>query len=330
MTNWYPITPIHPAPLVQVRGIVMYPGGAQDAQIIISRGRPPHSNTWASWAKGRAAALPPHAKPLYWQPQAPDKWQASLPTPVSNLVDRMWSSSMTFGVVDDAEAAELAREMEADRADARRGAVHSAPSREPLQWWRDADKIRYERAGEISERNAEGRIMRAVSMCGHGAGLSLRTRTFGTILANMAAQIQGEDYATSDYVPRLRALPADETDFPIAMDWFTALNPMPIPAPGSRARWDFNRAQEALAFRSFNIPLSFDDIGGQWNVSGETARQTYIRTIATVCRIANGSASAGVDHMSELRERNAAWKRKGHNPVSIHADALEALDKGAA
>lgn len=329
MSNpWYPITPHHPAPLVQVRGIVEFVGGVQgtyDAQIIISRGRPPHADVWASWTKGRATILPPRAKPLCWQPQDPEKWQAPLPEPLSTATDRLWYSKLSFGVVEEAEAAELAQEMERDRNDARRGPVHSAPPREPMQWWRDADKIKYEPRGQISPRMAEGRVMRAVALCGHssgmygqGTGMSLRARS---ILASMATSASPEDYATSDYVPRLRALPGDHSDFPIAMSWFTALNTMPLPASDSKAAWVFNREQEALAFRSFNIPLSYAEIGNQWGVSGETARQTYISAIDMVHRLANGVVPVVVDHMAELRKRNAAFKR---------GDDMASINKGAA
>lgn len=334
---WYPVTAQHPAPLVQVRAIVSVDRGRFEAELIVSRGAPPHAGTWAEWKRGKATPLPRGAEVLLWQPQSPEKWKAPLPPPARRIEPgRMWSSTTSFTLVEEAEAAELAAEMERDRADARRG--HGAADIYPehhkpeMAWWRDADQVRYEPAGQITPRMCEGRLMRAVALCEHGRGLTLRIRSFGTILAQMAARLEQQDYATSDFVPRLKALPADISDFETAMHWFVALNPMPLPEPGSRAQWVPSRPQEVLLFRARNIPLSFEEIGArvEWNVSGEAVRRMYDRAIRRACRIANGQQVETIDQIGAVQERNRAWKRKGHDPVSIQDEALGALDRGAA
>lgn len=329
---WYPVTSQHPPALVQVRAIIDVKG-AYDAEVIASRGAPPHTNIWAEWQAGRAKPLAPGSVPILWRPQAPEKWKAPLPPPVSEVREgRVWSSTTRFALVDEAEAAELAAEMERDREDARRGGAIEVVRKEGLPWWRDADQIRYEPAGQITPRMCEGRLMRAVAMCEHGRGLTLRIRSFGTILAQMAARLEQQEYATSDFVPRLKPLPADISDFEIAMSWFVAINPAPLPEPGSRAAWVPSRPQEVLLFRARNIPLSFEEIGArvEWNVTKQAVHRMYDRAIRRACRIANGAKIEGVDQIAELQERNRAWKRKGHDPVSIQAGAIDALDRGAA
>lgn len=322
---WYPVTDVHPGPIVQVRAIVSSANG--NAELIVCRGKAPHGDKWAEWKAGRSKPLPPGAVVTLWQPQAPDKWKAPLPEPVAAVEPRMWSSITAFTLVDEADTSELAREMERDREDAKRNGAPEEGSREPLQWWRDADAIRYEPAGQITPRMCEGRLMRAIATSGHGQELTIRYRSFGTVLAQMA-KLQDEAYATSDFVPRLQALPADGKDFETAMRWFVALNPAPLPGPTSRATWDFNKPQMCLIRRSFNIPISFAEIGAMMDISGEAARRMYERAIRRACRIANGvDRTNHAQQIEAIRDRNRTWKLKKHDPVAQIEDALSAFEK---
>lgn len=316
---WFPVDAHHPPPLAQVRGIVTVPRdrarGCYDAELIISRGKPPHTDTWASWERGRAIPLAPDATPCLWQPQFPDKWRMALPDPVPGVAPRMWSSTMRFQLVDDATAAELAEEMERDRADARAAPARGEGERPQVAWWRDADLIRYEPPGEITPRMAEGRIMRAVAMCEHDRGLTIRTRTFSDILAEMAARREDQPYATSDFVPRMKALPMDISDFDTAMAWFVALNPRPLPTHTSQSQWQqFSREQRVLIWRAMNLPRTFNAIAGDLGVSKQAAIATYARAIKAACRVANGHVAfpyraLPVDQIAALRERNRQSKR---------------------
>lgn len=226
---------------------------------------------------------------------------------------------MRFQAVEDAEAAELAREMERDRADAQRGAgdTNTGSHKPELAWWRDASLLRYEPTGAVTPRMAEGRVMRAVALCGHGQRPTVKSNSFGKILADIAAAGAQEEYATSDYVPRLRSLPQDGQDFENAMAWFVALDP-PELRHGRRKRfalWDFTDTQMVLIWRSLNIPLSWaiiaEKIGHNHH---EYARNRFKSAMARICRVANGLPAyphipPASSHIQALRERNLAAKR---------------------
>lgn len=335
MTNpWYPVTDVHPGPIVQVRAIVSSANG--NAELIVCRGKAHHGDKWAEWKAGRSKPLPPGAVVTLWQPQAPEKWKAPLPDPVAVVEPRMWSSTMAFTLVDEADSSELAREMERDREDAKRNGAPEEGSREPLQWWRDADAIRYEPAGQITPRMCEGRIMRAVAISGYGGELTLKYKSFSTVLAAICEKTP-PPYAMSDYVPRMNPLPADWNDFERAMGWFAALNPKPLPEADARADWSFTRPQWCMIMRSYNIPLSFGEIGEMLPakakdkggaVSGEAARRMYERAIRRACRIANGvDRTNHAQQIEAIRDRNRSWKLKRHDPVAQIEDALSAFEK---
>lgn len=265
--NWYPITPIHPPPLAQVRGIVTLPPTgvhSYEAELIISRGRPPNASIWASWVRGTPKPLPVGGTPCFWQPQWPEKWTQPLPEPVPAVSERMYASKVGFTLVADA--------------------LGEAPAqRMPHQWWRDADLIRYEPAGCISQRMAEGRIMRAVAMCGHNRTFAPALKTFAQSLSRMAAPTpDSEPYALADYMPPLRPLRQDETDFSIAMDWFVKLNLSP-----QSGAYAFNRVQQLLLHKASDIPLSYDVIGSIWGVHRSAVAQAWARAIDKVTQIAN-------------------------------------------
>lgn len=291
-TPWYPITPVHPAPLVQVMGIVTIPGGVQgsyDAEVLISRGRPPHTNVWATWARGRASPLAAGAKPVYWRPQDPSKWRAALPEPVTSPQPRMWSSVGHNG-------GQPIIEIDDDGG----------------QWWRDVGRIKYEPSGSVSERMAEGRVMRAVAACGHGYGTTLNSRTFGMLLAQVVREF-GDDaeYPTSDYAGRFRQSPSDISDFEIAMAWFAHLDP-PDLRPADQCTWALNRMQNVLALRARNRPWSYGLIGERFGMTPDGARKLYQRTMQAVWRVANGMPAfchvVTTSPMEQLKERNRAWR----------------------
>lgn len=72
--------------------------------------------------KAIAAAGLDVAGPVAWQPENAARWTWPTgvePAPLVGCAPRMWSSRMRFAAVDDAEAADLAREMEREREAAR-------------------------------------------------------------------------------------------------------------------------------------------------------------------------------------------------------------------
>jgi hypothetical protein len=326
---WYRVSDDHPGPLVQVRAVVcMYAGQRQayDAHIIVSRGGGAHAKTWAQWVKGKRdpVPLPAHAVVTLWQPQHPDKWRAALPEPIVGTERQMWSERMAFTAVADAEAADLASEMERDRQLARDVGNASEDDAdddvyEPREW-RDASWIRYEPPGSITPKMAEARIMRAVAMCGHGRGLTLRSKTFSDVLAKIASRANGQEYATNDFVARLQALPADHADFDTAMSWFVALSPRPISRIHTvRADWDFNNRQDLLIYRALDVPLSYEQIGNmvEFRMTKQGVRDLYARTMRVVTKVANGipvmlgDGKTAQEQLDALRKRNIQAKLQG-------------------
>lgn len=184
----YPVTPGHPPLGVAV--VVIWDGRAP---FVAARAVHPTSkrrgwltNDTSDSKRGRPVFLPcrdaprdpsrPYAgwhtlkgdAPDCWWPQHPDKWQAPLPEPLpqglASHEGRMWSERTRFQAVEDAEAEELARDMEADRQAARaRGEDPNAAELPEKQWWLDPHLVTYSAAGSISEREAEGRLMRALN-----------------------------------------------------------------------------------------------------------------------------------------------------------------------
>ena len=271
---------------------------------------------WATYRNNELVFLPPKSEAKQWSPQ-PDAWRPldgttwldPLPEPLRIASDRMWTSTMKFALVDDATASDLAREMEADRADAKRGNVEPfSPDR--LQWWKDGTLVTYKTAGEIAPRMVEGRLMRAVAACEAGYGLTLESRTVGQALADLATAADrafNNQDPTSSYGIRFQQLPQDQADFTEAMRWFTELNP-PHVWHKDRKPWALNRMQKVLVYRALTVPLSFQDIGNHIGRTGERARQIYKEAVDKAGVTANTKTTVNVE-IEKVRERNRQHKR---------------------
>jgi hypothetical protein len=274
---------------------------------------------WAVLKGGDPIVLPPSGKeqlwepvPEAWQPIDLSKWEGPLPDPVTPAeAGRLRTERMRFLLVEDADAADLAREMEAHREAARASTGAKRPPREP-QWWRDATQIEYESPPYISRRMVEGRLMRALACCGAGSrpACELEISPLLAEVGEAAARALAEIEATmaADIVPRFQPLPADNDDFLVAMSWFAALDP-----PEKRPRnWQrlkgiarLNKGQRVLLAMARNRPLSFDGIGimldgidlkngkraeieRRIHAAGERARYNLKAALEQCCRIANG------------------------------------------
>jgi hypothetical protein len=268
---------------------------------------------------GEMMFLPPKGQernwgdqPSAWRPATKTPWPDPLPAPLPSTSPRMWSSSMKFALVDEASASELAREMEENRRTAGAETV-SRDRRDPIQvqWWRDASEIKYERRGEVTRRNLEGRLMRAVACSGAGLGLTIETRTVGKLLADLSTAADramiGDDPVT-DYAPRLQPLPRDHDDFEEAMSWFAGLNP-PEQRQANHAPWSPNRRQTVLILRALPIPFSFQEIGDYIGRKKQRAQQICSEAVDVCLMIAN--EPAGVPRaIEQLRERNRQHKMR--------------------
>lgn len=277
---WYPITHDHPSPTVHVRGIVTVVTGTSvsasyGCELTISRGRPPHADEWASWKGGKATPLPPLATPCLWQPLSPDMWKAPLPEPVATVDPQMWSATTRFAMVDEAESSELAREMERDRDDARRGTVCANDNDLRYQWWRDADNIRYEPAGSISLRMVEGRVMRALC-CDRTIPMDgRRYRTNAAVLADLKRGMEalfGDP--THDWRPKFEPSRRDMADYLPVMGWLTRARPT----------W---REWACLWGRVPDPPLAWWEIGDKIKTRRMRAREVYDAALVSVLKKAN-------------------------------------------
>lgn len=271
---------------------------------------------WFTYKSGEIVKLPPRGRkgerwtlePDRWQPVDPAKWAwprgvAAEPLPVM-VQPRMWSSHMSFSATEQAESDGLERSRSGDVIEPR--------------WWRDVTQIRYEPRGEVSRKNCEGRVMRALAHCGAGDDRALARLARDPTMADLAEAVAGWASAVDrGWLEYFQPLPVDDSDFVEAMSWVTALDPVelrPRRRSGSyRGVWRFNRAQLVLLYRAVTVPLSWADIGMQFKVSGERARQVYAQSIDACWRVANGAAAyrhlQPVDQVAALRERNRAYHR---------------------
>lgn len=247
------------------------------------------SSPWAGWHTLKGDA------PDYYQPIWPDKWAVPLPEPITfrEAEGRMWSARASIGhnqpPPDDDPLADDARASG--------------------QWWRDPLAIAYEPTGRVSQRMAEGRVMRAVAWCGAGRDLSLKSRTPNDVLAEMAdfyEQAGGEFRDAARFHP----LPQDVDDFETAMRWYVQLKDPP--RDGAGRPWSLNMAQRVLLYRARPVPLSFQEIGWAVHRSAERARQVYHRAVERCHAFANGGAGPADRALEALRQRTREARRKQH------------------
>lgn len=249
-------------------------------------------------------------QPEAWRPVPGDDWPEKLPSAMLSPKARFVTEKLKFTLVEEATAADLAREMEHGREVARAYRGDDGEVDPKKQWWKDPYTIKYEPPGEVTEKMAEGRLMRAVAACDARAGLTLEARTAGTVLADLATaadQAFRQFDATSDGAVRFRALPQDIHDFCEAMRWFAMLNP-PKSWAETRKPWTFNKMQKVLHYRALPVPLNWREIGDRIDRTRPRATALYEEAVAMACQIANAPDRSTAE-LEALRERNRAFKR---------------------
>jgi hypothetical protein len=280
---------------------------------------------WVEWACGKprvlAWAVEVHmvgdarrgvAITALWRPQHAAAWRMPLPEPVTGAeVGIMWSSRSRFQAVEDAESAELAREMESDRETAR--AQGEAPSytrgARRRMWWLNPAEVSYAQPGLITVRDAEGRLMRAVasdSFSGNSAPSIAKCFTWNGNAALDEAALrrlaEAEAKRPEEEVPRFQALQADHQDYTVAMGWFSALS---------------GPHQTVIRLASRMQGYSFGEIA--WIIGGKlkptACAERYKAAVASAHVIANGGVSGRVAEkraaLADLRSRNMAARRAG-------------------
>lgn len=303
VSHWYRITDQPPPLTVRVRV-------SWSARIFVAvRGRHPSGReVWAAVdVDGRSTPVLLEGAPELWQPLHPDAWRLPLPDPVvPSEPGRFFSERTRFQAVEDAEASDLAREMEHNRG------ARSDESSGPVdpRWWWVGSEIRYQRAGEVSLKMAEGRLMRAVACCGAGQGLTLIRIDVAKVLADLATALEDDEARAQEAdLVRFRPMPNDHADFLEAMRWFTALNP-----PEARSwrwePWSLTKAQQVLLLRTLPTPLSYAEIGHELGWKGhQRAREVYQSAIDKAWRVANGLVKTR-DYVAELQRVNRMKRRQ--------------------
>lgn len=253
-------------------------------------------------------------EPEAWQPLVPGLWPDPLPEPLRTPEPRS-------GRIDGPghRPVEMSRETAEDR---RRG-----------QWWRDETRITYEPEGEVTLAMCEGRLMRAVSWCGAGAGLTLATRDTSQVLADLAdaaGLAWGQAGSVEAIAARFEPTPADRDDFDVAMGWFVRLNP-PELWHAKRSLWSFNARQKILLWRAKQVPETFAEIGARLRMSDTRAKQLYRDAIDKCHRAANGQRVrhhvTTIDQMAAVRARNRLARI---DPEAVPSRLRDALTTTAA
>lgn len=267
--------------------------------------------------RGLSWCLPPPAKggAIEWRHDLePDAWQPSVagwtwpngraPAPLDTKPDRMWSSTMRFGAVEDAEAAELAREMERDRVLA--GRTGDGPP-EPVdpQRWRDVHEVAYREPGKITVAEVEARVCRALCYEKTIKGDTKKQRSNAAVLADLkrVADLHQAD-PTEDYRPPFQPTDPDICDYTVVMDWITEAY---IDKPGFWAKSD---EREIMAGRILDPPKAWTEIGEALGMSRQSAKKRYDRLMERLTVIANAGNHVKLAAVADrVQSRNRAWKR---------------------
>lgn len=298
---------------------------------------------WVTFDKGARIDLPPKSKtpadparpyigyhnleddrPLYWAPQKPELWKMPLPAVAYVWRDPATVASNYSSQKQEFSAADLAAEMEADRDATNRETNVSRENRQGRvaeQWWRDASKINFDQSPqELTKRDCEGRLMRAIALSGAremASDLTMMTSDALSMIAEAAGD--ASKYPTCDLAMRLMPDPREGGErFLEAMRWFASLGDRPWrPVINDyRTTWAFSEQQDILVKRALPIPYSYDEIGDPLGVSGDTVKKRYAKAIDWAWQVGAGLVSTWIDaEIAELRERNRAWKRNHQGAI---------------
>lgn len=232
-------------------------------------------------------------RPECWRPFDPATfaWPGGRkPKPlVRQLEPRMWSSRQSFNAVDEAEAADLAREMEADREAARAAAESDElppERRRRVLWWLNPSEISYSVRGAISLRECEGRVMRALAADD----------------ARLTAGLGVHGGARSGELPLFQQTQKDRGDELQALAWVGGAQ---------------TEHREVMKLAANLNAYSLRDMGELMRPkrSATYVRQVLAGALVEVHAIANGATTPGTverdQKLAELRERNRQWRVRG-------------------
>jgi len=299
--DWYDLRHLPPRGMVRVR--VRWPGYRVLAASDVDKRGIRH------WHEVRGRELVPLTiEPHAWQPEDVTRWQwpngrVPDPLPVEVRGQVAASAKLEFRAVSDAEASEMAREMEENRrvASGANGRAHGGNPHEQasaIQWWRDVAAVRYEPMGSVSREHGEARIMRAL-IVERSIRMDLkRSRTNAAVLADLKLTLADvlAEHPGEDWVPPLAAMPEDWRDFEIVMGWLVEVMP---------SRTEIR----VLRGRMVSPPQTWEMIGYDISRSGERARQIYEATVEGLIAAANVRPRRARARLRELQARNREAKR---------------------
>ncbi len=265
-------------------------------------------------------------EPDAWRPERPNAWKAPLPPPLTACAPRMvdvrepdvGASGPRAGRNRYAAMAAQAEQSARSRAEieAELGPIEEAERGKDHQWWL-TELLTYSSRGEVSVREAEGRLARAIltdGIRGKYGGPNGLTETSSALSVLVHETLLSTD---ADVIrERFEPSPRDVGDYEIALGWFAALNP-PELWHRQRDAWTLNQAQCVLVWRMMLPPLSWRKIAAHGG-SHAGVRQVYGAALASVHRAANGKPVLRhvtvKDRIGALRERNRRARIEGQNP----------------
>jgi hypothetical protein len=323
--TWFPVTAAHPPRNVRV--VVQWAGRRFRASRVVDPGS--RAVRWVTaGADGEVVWLPPRgeagcwgAEPDAWQPERPDLWRAPLPEALLSCAPRLWSATQRFAAVDDAEAADLAREMEQSRMAAGSvsfGASDCPPGSRPeaprARWWENPSAITYSPPGAISRREAEGRVMRAIAcFVWGGAGNGVQRALLRDYDEATVRDIAEREAASASGIVPLRPLPADIADELTATGW------LPVLARPHRAALRLMAAPWPVTLADLAVALGPSDRTGR-RCTRAGAQAVLDAALDEVCAVANGHQTAGVRvraaRLAAVRAGNKAFRGVGRHQGS--------------
>lgn len=267
---------------------------------------------WAAEQDGKLVWLPMRdwpkdcaAEPDSWRPERPELWQAPLPPPLLSTEPRMVDirprrnrySAMAAQAEQSARAqAELVSEF---------GEIDDVPAVADKMWWL-SEKLTYSPRGSISEREAEGRVARAILTDGIRSsygGPRKHRETSSALSQFIHSALLSTD--AEHMIERFDPTPRDLSDYDTAFGWFSDLNPPKRRLPSDPA-WVINHEQRVLVWRITGS--SWRGLASLAGGSHTGAKKVYGRILGAVTGIANREP---LDRTADVRERNRRARVEG-------------------